>query len=248
MNREKPGQTITKQTKLVIINYMNTRLQQEYETMVQANRDDVLQNNITVETRWGKEILFFSLQAKLTDEVTHQLQLIQKELQAIEPDALFISEPGTLHISVQHLIPLHTYSNQESIELWDQIKDDCVNALNTISLPALDITFTKPIPMNAAIIMVAEDKNDAMLQLRTSILEKLPLPDTLKDQYIIPIIHTTLARYKTQLTHGEKIVNYCESYDSPIPMHIDTLYLFHEKTFPLIDPELLKEVPLQENI
>lgn len=223
---------------------MNQDLAKEYERIAVADREAVLQNDLVFEKRWGNETFCYMFQVRPTSDVLAQLTTIQEDLKKLEPEALLMGDPSTLHISVKHIIAPNDLSREENEKIWDGLKDQVFEAIEQTSFPTVDITYTKLIPTKGAIILVAEDEDDSMTKLREAVSAVIPMPSDTQVQYVTKIIHTTIARYQKSFENPQAIVEYCDTFNTSLPMHIDRLYFLHEKKFPTLEADIVKEIPL----
>ncbi len=223
---------------------MNPRLQQQYSNIEQQNKDKFLQNEIELDTTWGKPVWGVTLQIDLAENVRDVLCKYQGELSELEPDNLLLLPRQYQHISFNQIVfwgGQYTLGTQGT---WESIKDEFVPALQNLdkTLSSFKVSFSKLIATTGGIVWCAYDQNDEMEKLRDEFLKRLPFPtETTKLNHII---HTTIARYKHKLNDTQKVFDFVISKTESVEMTVNKIILRNELIFPSIKTENLAEIEL----
>lgn len=224
---------------------MNNRLQAIYDFLEKDHTGKFLQNDLELDTMWGKSIKGVTLQIDLSEEIRNAVGNLQEDLSKLEPKALLHTPRPFQHISFNQVIfwgDTYTLGHDQA---WTAIKKDFLNKFQALdnSLPSFSISFIKLIPITSAIIWAAVDEHDEMQKLRATLKEKLSFPiETTKDN---TFIHTTVARYKTKLRDPHRVFQLLENYQTPIAMKVNEIILRKENLYPSLNTTELARIRLQ---
>ena len=184
------------------------------------------------------------MQIDLSDDVRDVLCEIQKELNELEPDNLFLLPRQYQHISFNQVVFWGGQYALGTKKAWDMTADNFLSAYNKLNniYPSFEITFSKLIATAGGIIWTAADEEDAMESLRSKFQNNLPIPiETTKLNHIV---HTTLALYKNKLNSPQKVFDYLEKHDKSASMKVKKIVLRKELVFPSIETEELASINL----
>lgn len=194
---------------------------------------------------WGKPIKGVTLQIDLSDEIRNAVSDLQDKLSKLEPEALLFTPQPFQHISFNQVVYWGSNYMLGHDGAWASIEQDFLtkfHGLDTI-LSSFTISFVRLIPMTSAIVWCALDKYDEMQSLRTALKEKLPFPiETTKKN---TFIHTTVARYKSNLRDPHRVFQLLENYQTPISMEVNEIILRKENQYPSLNTTELARIRLQ---
>ena len=224
---------------------MNQRLIAQYSSIEAQNRDKFLQNQLDLDTTWGKSIWGMTLQIDLGEEVKDQIAKYQKDLEELESGNLLLLPRELQHISFNQVVFWGGEYKLGTEGTWNSISEVFLSAfkgLDNLYSP-FTVTFSKLIATTGGIIWCATDENDELENLRNEFLAKLPFPpETTKLNHII---HTTIARYKNKLNHPRRVTEYISSHSESVPMKVDQIILKKELVFPTIKTEEIAKISLK---
>lgn len=223
---------------------MNTRLHALYTSLETSNVTKFLDNQLEIDTMWGKPIYGATLQVDLRASVQDVLCRYQQELDALEPNNLLLLPRQYQHISVNQVVFWGGKYKLGTKETWEHVADNFISSFNTLNktLPSFEVTFSKLIATTGGIIWCAYDDHDQMEELRNTLLQTLPFPkETTRFNHII---HTTVARYKHTLTNPQRVYEYIQNKHDTVSMKVDRILLRKENMFPSIQTEALAQIGL----
>lgn len=223
---------------------MNQRLIDIYERLTVEHREKFLANNIELDDMWGKSIKGVTLQVDLSEEVRGALINLQEELSQLEPEALLLTPRPFQHISFNQVVYWGGNYTLGHEQTWATIEEDFLAKFQKLDnrLSSFPISFFKLIPMTSAIIWAAVDDHDEMKELRAALKTKLPFPaETTREN---TFIHTTVARYKTKLRDPHRVLQFLDTYKTPISMTIREMILRKENQYPSLRATALARIRL----
>lgn len=223
---------------------MNDRLQLQYLSIEEQNKQKFLDNQIEVDATWGKPIWGVTFQIDLAPLVKDRLCQYQSELDKLEPHNLLLLPRPYQHISFNQVVFWGGQYELGTEGTWDKVKDNFLSEFVKLdhTFSSFDLSFSKLIATTGGIIWVAIDENDELETLRGQFLQKLPFPsETTKLNHII---HTTVARYQSKLNSPEKVLSYIDSNKEEITMKVTRISLKKELVFPSIKTEEIASINL----
>ncbi len=223
---------------------MNQRLLNQYHEMQEHNKERFLNNDLEIDTTWGKQIWGVTLQIDLSDNVRDVLCEYQNELDKLEPNNFLLLPRQYQHISFNQVVFWAGEYSLGNESTWNSIADDFIEAFLKMnqSFHSFEITFSKLIATTAGIVWTGTDSADHLENLRNMFLKELPFPaETIKRNHII---HTTVARYKNKLDDPQKVLSHIEVRNKEVTMTIDKIILRKELVFPSIKTEEIAAINL----
>ena len=224
---------------------MNTRLGNQYTSIEESNKDKFLNNQIEIDTTWGKHISGATLQIDLNDAVRDVLGNYQKELDALEPGNLLLLPRQFQHISFNQVVFWGGQYALGTKGTWESIASDFISAYKELNnnFPSFKVMFSKLIATTGAIIWCAYDENDQMENLRNTFLQKLPFPkETTRFNHII---HTTIARYKHTLNNPQHVYDFIQNKNHTVSMLVKKIILRKENIYPSIQTKNICYIKLK---
>ncbi len=224
---------------------MNSRLQQQYSSIEQQNREKILANELELDTTWGKEIWGVTLQIDLSENARDILCKYQEELNSIEPNNLLLLPRQFQHISFNQVVFWGSEYEKGREETWNLIAEEFSDKFSKLDkiYQSFEITFSNLVATTGGIIWCAYDENDELEMLREEFLKKLPFPaETTKLNHII---HTTVARYKNKLNNPQQVLDTLKSKDEKASMRVTKIVLRKELVFPSIKTQDITYIELK---
>ncbi|MBU6389402.1 hypothetical protein KGQ71_02700 [Patescibacteria group bacterium] len=203
----------------------------------------VSENRITIDPMWNREALGYNIHVLFDRPVAEAFAAVQQTLLALEPEALNVCPPETLHISVAWVLAtLKTYPRDKDV-LWQDIKDRSISELRSICsvIPPFKLVFRYLIATDSAVIAVAVD-DGSVASIREQIATGLPIPPETKNN--ARIIHTTLFRYRSTLRDPHRFLSAVDSLKIEILMTVQQLFVRKETVYPSLQSEVEATVPL----
>lgn len=223
---------------------MNTRLQNQYSSIEEQNKDKFLRNEIELDTTWGNSIWGVTLQIDLGDKVRDALSDYQKKLDQLEPNNLLLLPRVYQHISFNQVVFWGGDYELGTEKTWKNVSQDFLSIFEEQNkkFSSFKVTFSKLVATTGGIIWCGYDDNDQMENLREEFLKILPFPkETTKLNHII---HTTVARYKNKLENPHSVLEFIDKNSESVEMEVNKIILRKELIFPSIKTETLTEVEL----
>ncbi|VTR94353.1 Uncharacterized protein OS=Microvirga lotononidis GN=MicloDRAFT_00042240 PE=4 SV=1 [Gemmata massiliana] len=200
-------------------------------------------NQVVADPLWGQPCLAFNVQIPITPAAAGVLHQLQDALAAIEPNTLHRCPADTLHVTVLWILGVRVVHRVDKRAHWQQIREACVVAMKDVAAQTerFVIRFRAVVPTDAAVIVVAEDDGQ-MARLRTTLVERMPIP---MDTSRIPdIIHTTIFRYRSRLNAPSEFEGATRTVEPHIAMFVDRMAIREEQVYPSLTSALECEVRL----
>lgn len=224
---------------------MNARLEQQYANIELQNRERFLQNDVEIDTMWGKPTFGVTLQIDLSEEVRDQLCIYQELLDQREPGNLPLLPWQYQHLSFNQVVFWGGQYSRGTEQTWNDVADAFRDAFSKQSNvhDAFTIRFSKLIATTAGIIWCGYDDNDELEKLREQFFSELPFPaETTKKNHII---HTTVARFKNKLNDPSRVLALIQQQHESVQMEVQRITLRKELIFPSIKTADLASVDLE---
>ena len=221
----------------------NKRLKLEAERLIQDGK--YFYKKVSLDRYWNTNTFGIALQVEVNSHIKKIITQIQNELNKIEPDSLFFPNVGN-HISINQVVSWNGKYHLGKEKTWEEINknSDFVNKFNSLNLKfsPIPINFVKVILTPGAVILFADDLEDRVQEFRKVLDEELPFPAETKKSNCI--IHSTIARYRSQLQNPDKILEYTLNQYYNIDMIIDEVKLKEEVVFPSLKTKDLASIHL----
>ncbi len=221
---------------------MNQRLVDQYKEMELQNKEKFLNNDLELDTTWGKEIWGVTLQIDLSEKVRDVLCEYQDDLDQLEPNNFLLLPRQYQHISFNQVVFWGGQYSLGNEGTWNSVTDDFTQSFLKMNqtYQSFEVTFSKLIVTTAGIVWTATDSSDQLEDLRNVFLKELHFPaETTKQNHII---HTTVARYKNKLNDPKKVLSYIEAQNREVTMKIEKIILRKELVFPSIKTEEIASI------
>lgn len=178
-----------------------------------------------------------------TQENCQKVAIFQKKLAAQFGNTLWLTPPDTLHITLMDWIaPLVDYGTDKDVLFkgrfpeYDKVFTDIVRR----QPPPITIHFDTLKVTPDAVILVGRD-DGSFQRIRNDFLREIELlPNTKQPP---TIIHSTIARYKTE-QDLQPIIDFVATQDLSFDHIVTHFRLAQEQVVPMLDYNLLKQYPL----
>lgn len=201
----------------------------------------VLANKVLVEHRWGRPCLAYNACIRPGRAAVAALSAVQDSVLCLEPWLLRV--PGSaLHANVTWLLPVHQEFGRPKDELWRQHGHGWMAVLAEAAgrTGRFRLRYRRLVATDSAIIAVAEEPN-AVSALRRELKTLLRVPGSLSAG---ALVHTTLFRYARPLRDPASLTWWLASATIRAETRVSELLVVRERTFPLLDYEILRRLPL----
>lgn len=223
---------------------MNTRLSGLYTAMQAENKEKFLKNNLVLSHDWNKPIWGITLQIDLDEDVKAFISECQKELAELEPDNLLLIPSSAQHISFNQVVFWDGEYAQGREKTWEGIQNSFLTEFQKLNhvFSEFDITFSGLVATTSGIILCGYDEEDELEHCREEFLKRLPFPSETKK--LNHIIHTTVVRYKNNLSNPGAVFQYLSTKQDSVTMRVKQIVLKKELIFPSLQTEAISGIEL----
>lgn len=223
---------------------MNQRLLNLYRNIEKTNKEKFINNQIEIDTTWGKPVWGVTLQVDLSEQVRDRVCAYQKELRTLEDDNVLLLPREFQHVSVNQVIFWDDNYALGNENTWNNVSSQFIEVFSSLhkKYESFNITFSKVIATTSGIVWCATDEHDELENLRNNFFQLLPFPsETTKKNHII---HTTIARFQNKLSNPNKVWEWAEYKKDYVIMKVNNIVLRKELVFPSIKTETLHTIGL----
>jgi hypothetical protein len=184
---------------------------------------------------WAKPCSAYNVHAELTPKCRLEFAQAQERLLVLGP-GLLCCPPETLHVSVACFLAAREDYDVSKDLLWARHGAEWTERLREIvaDLPPFKITFTHLLATDAAVVAVAQPRDEigTVRGCVTSILSALGLPS-----FQPSIVHSTLLRYESPDFDHERLRELAESIQVGNAVFVDSLVISREVVYPSLVTE-----------
>lgn len=223
---------------------MNSRLYTQYEQIEHANLQNFLNNEVSTDTNWGKNVFGVTMQIDLDENVKDEFARHINNLKKIDEQSLLFPDRSAQHISCNQVIQWNLDTNEKNQAVWNHFQNNFVQKFLAFNqkISSFFIRFEKIIATTEGIIWCAFDDNDEMEYARKLLLDGLPKSDVIPKP--IHIIHTTIARYKKTLHNPSTILEYIRKETASCEMKVRRILLREEIVYPTLHTNEIASIEL----
>jgi hypothetical protein len=203
----------------------------------------VLANELELATRWGQPNLGYVLILRPGPAASAQLSRLQEQVLEAEP-TLLRQPVARLHVSIAWLLQTRGEFGRPKQEIWRQHGEQWLRAIAAVArgTAPMRLRYHRLVVTDAAVIAVAEDCQP-MAALRREITSALDLPWPITYSSL-SLVHSSLLRYREPLAGPAALLRRLASIPVSIETEVTELLMVREFTFPTLDYEVLRRLPL----
>jgi hypothetical protein len=208
----------------------------------EAHREKVARNEVRVSPLWARPARGYNVHIELDPPTRSALEKIQRSLYQAEP-GLLVCPPKALHVSVAWLLAVHENYQVDKDSLWERNGGEWMAQLRRIAAEstAFRITYEHVVATDSAVIVLARPSEPAN-RIRQMIRERLRLPPETRNE--ADLVHTTLFRYRGQLSDPERFLAMIEDTRADATAEVEDLVVTKELVYPSLKAEVLERLPL----
>jgi 2'-5' RNA ligase len=208
----------------------------------EAHREKVARNEVRVSPLWAQPSRGYNVQIELDPPTRSALENIQQSLYQAEPN-LLVCPPKTLHVSLAWLVAVHASYPADKDSLWERHAEEWMAQLRRIAAgsTAFRITYEHVVATDSAVIALAQP-TEPVNRIREMIRERLRLPPETRNE--ADLVHTTLFRYRGQLSDPNKFLAMLEDTSADAAAEVEELVVSRELVYPSLEAEVLGRLPL----
>jgi len=201
--------------------------------MLQTIADDI----------WGQPCLAYHVQPSLEPETRDAFAEVQRTFADLWPEPLHIGPKPGLHVTIYPLVTVKGGFDKDAY--WRSIAGRSQNILEELCTGhrALELRFSRLKVTDTAIIATASEETGLIASIRERIVNEIPPPPGQKP-IIYDLIHSTLARYRTNAAIPDEVVERIESLPVSIPAPVTRIRLVRETLFPCLATDEIASIPL----
>ena len=216
--------------------------EQRARQLREAHREKVASNEVRVSPLWAQPARGYNVHIELDPPTRSALRKVQQRLKQAEPD-LLVCPPKTLHVSLAWLLAVHVSYPVDKDSLWKRHAEEWMAQLGCIAAESLAfrITYEHVVATDSAVIALAQP-SEPVNRIRQMIRERLRLPPETPNE--ADLVHTTLGRYRGQLSDPEKFLARLEDTSADATADVEELVVSKELVYPSLEAEVLERLPL----
>ncbi|WP_114945759.1 2'-5' RNA ligase family protein [Microvirga calopogonii] len=201
--------------------------------MLQTIADDI----------WGLPCLAYHVQPSLEPETREAFAEVQRSFVELWPEPLHVGPKPGLHVTIYPLVMVKGDFDKDAY--WRSIARQAKDILEELCTghPALELRFNRLKVTNTAIIATASEETGLIDAIRQRIVNEIPPPPGQKP-IIYDLIHSTLARYRTNAAIPDDAVARIESLPVSITAPVRQIRLVRETLFPCLVTDEIAAIPL----
>ncbi len=221
---------------------MRSSAEQRVMELREAHREKVARNEVRVSPLWAQPCRAYNVQIELDPRTRSSLENIQQSLYQAEPNLLVCPEK-TLHVSLAWLVAVHASYQVDKDSLWKRHAEEWMAELRRIAAQStrFRITYEHVVATDSAVIALAQP-SEPVNRIREMIRERLRLPAETRNE--ADLVHTTLSRYRGQLSDPQKLLAMLEHTSADATAEIEELVVTKELMYPSLEAEVLERLPL----
>ncbi|MCG7391899.1 hypothetical protein MHY87_03140 [Microvirga sp. ACRRW] len=193
---------------------------------------------------WAQPCLAYHVQPSLEPETRSAFAKVQEAFDKLWPEPLHLGPGHGLHVTIY---PLATVKEGYDKEVyWQSIEPQCRGILNDLCVGhrALELRFSRLKVTDTAIIATATEETGLIEAIRERIVREVPSPPGQKP-IIYDLIHSTLARYRTDAAIPKDVVERVEALPVAITAPVKQIRLVRETLFPCLETDEMAAFPLR---
>lgn len=208
----------------------------------EAHREKVARNEVRVSPLWAQPSRGYNVHIELDPRTRSALGKVQQSLRQAEP-GLLVCPPKSLHVTLAWLLAVHVSYRVDKDSLWERHAEEWMVELRRIAAESMGfrITYEHVVATESAVIVLARPSEPAN-RIRQMIRERLRLPPEPRNE--ADLVHTTLFRYRGQLSDPEKILAMIEGTRADATAEVEELVVTKELVYPSLEAEVLERLPL----
>jgi hypothetical protein len=208
----------------------------------EAHREKVARNEVRVSPLWARPSRGYNVHIELAPRTRSALEKIQQSLYLAEPNLLVCPEK-TLHVSLAWLLAVHASYMVDKDSLWERHAEEWMAQLRSIAAEStgFGITYEHVVATDSAVIALARP-SEPVNRIREMIRERLRLPAETRNE--ADLVHTTLFRYRGQLSDPEKFLAMLEDTSADAAAKVEELVASKELVYPSLETVVLGRLPL----
>ena len=208
----------------------------------EAHREKVARNEVRVDGLWARPCRAYNVQIELDPRAKASFGETQQALKRAEPN-LLVCPRETLHVSVAWLLAVHASYPADKDSLWERHGEEWTAQLRRIAAESsgFRINYEHVVATDSAVIALARP-TDPVNRIRGMIRERLRLPAETRNE--ADLVHTTLFRYRGQLSDPAKFLSMLEDAGAEATAEVDGLVVSKELVYPSLRAEVLECIPL----
>jgi hypothetical protein len=203
----------------------------------------VLANELELATRWGQPDLGYVLLLRPGPAASAQLSAWQDRVLELEPSLLRQPE-AQLHVSIAWLLQVSRDFSLPKQELWRQHGQQWLTGIAAVASGTrpMRLRYHRLVVTDAAVVAVADDC-EPMAALRREITSALDLPWPIT-YTPLGLVHSSLLRYRQPLADPARLLRRLAGIPVSIETEVTELLMVREFTFPTLEYEVLRRLPL----
>ncbi len=216
--------------------------EQRAKELRESHREKVARNEVRVSPLWAQPSRGYNVQIELDPPTRSALEKIQQSLYQAEPN-LLVCPPKTLHVSLAWLQAVHASYPVDKDSLWKRHAEEWMAELRRIAAQSTPfrITYEHVVATDSAVIALAQP-TEPVNRIREMIRERLRLPPETRNE--ADLVHTTLFRYRGQLSDPNKFLAMLEDTSADAAAEVEELVVSRELVYPSLEAEVLGRLPL----
>jgi hypothetical protein len=212
------------------------------ELLREAHRYKVARNEVRVDPLWARPCRAYNVQIELDARTRASLGKTQQILKQAEPNLVACLQK-TLHVSIAWLLAVHASYRGPKDSIWERHGEEWTAELSRIAAQSTGfrITYEHVAATDSAVIAIARP-SEPVNRIREMIRERLRLPSETCNES--NLVHTTLFRYRGQLSDPTKFLAMLEDVSVDAKADVDELIISKELVYPSLEAEVLARLPL----
>lgn len=194
------------------------------------HHEAVASNRVSLAKQWGQPCHAFNVHIDPSIAAREGLARVQDLLEEIEP-RLLRCPTSALHVSVAWLLAVHIDYGEPKATIWARRGVEWTAELDRIAAEhePFEMRYRWLVVTDSAVIAVAEPVSPVR-GIRADIATKLALPERTKNN--AEIVHTTLFRYRSPLSHPKRLLAAADSIEFTVSTRAEKLTVSEELAFP----------------
>ena len=192
---------------------------------------------------WGRPCLAYHVQPSLEPEARDAFEAVQRAFAALWPEPLQLGPKHGLHVTIYPLLTV--WGDYDKGAYWQSIAGRIQSILEDLCTghPTLELRFSGLKVTDTAIIATATEESGLIAAIRDRIVRDIPPPPGSRP-IVYDLIHSTLARYRTNAAIPDDVVERIESLPVSITAPVRRIRLVRETLFPCLATDELASFPL----
>jgi hypothetical protein len=208
----------------------------------EAHRGKVTRNQVRVDPLWARPCRAYNVQIELDPHTKASLGRTQQTIKQVEPN-LVACPQKTLHVSIAWLLAVHASYRAPKDSIWERHGEEWTAELSRIAAQSrgFRITYEHVVATDSAVIALAQP-TEPVNCIREMIRERLRLPSETHNE--ADLVHTTLFRYRGQLSDPAKFLTMLEDTSTNATADVYELIVSKELVYPSLEVDVLARLPL----